>query len=37
MIPKIDNDFNAINRGVESVTIKHSDNILSDIGTTITA
>ena len=37
MIPKIDNAFNAINRGVESVTIKHSDNILSDIGTTITA
>ncbi len=37
MIPKIDNAFNAINRGVGSVTIKHSDNILSDIGTTITA
>ena len=37
MIPKIDNAFNAINRGVESVTIKHSDNILPDIGTTITA
>lgn len=37
MIPKIDNALNAINRGVESVTIKHSDNILSDIGTTITA
>lgn len=36
MIPKIDNAFNAINRGVGSVTIKHSDNILSDIGTTIT-
>lgn len=36
MIPKIDNAFNAIKRGVGSVTIKHSDNILSDIGTTIT-
>lgn len=37
MIPKIDNAFHAISRGVESVTIKHSDNILSDTGTTITA
>lgn len=37
MIPKIDNALSAISRGVESVTIKHSDNILLDLGTTITA
>lgn len=37
MIPKIDNALDAIRRGVESVTIKHSDNILNDTGTTITA
>lgn len=37
MIPKIDNALSAIARGVESVTIKHSDNILRDLGTTITA
>lgn len=35
MIPKIDNAFKAINAGVSSVTIKHSDNILNDRGTTI--
>lgn len=36
MIPKIDNAFAAIDAGVESVTIKHSDNLLSATGTTIT-
>ena len=35
MIPKIDNAFAAIAAGVESVTIKHSDNLLSNRGTTI--
>lgn len=35
MIPKIDNAFKAIESGVESVTIKHSDNILNERGTTI--
>lgn len=37
MIPKIDNAFSAISQGVESVTIKHSDNILRETGTVITA
>lgn len=37
MIPKIDNAFAAIAAGVESVTIKHSDNLLNPRGTTITA
>lgn len=37
MIPKIDNAFAAIAAGVESVTIKHSDNLLSNRGTTIKA
>lgn len=35
MIPKIDNAFAAVKSGVKSVTIKHSDNLLSDIGTVI--
>lgn len=35
MIPKIDNAFNAVKAGVQSVTIKHSDNLLSDVGTVI--
>ncbi len=35
MIPKIDNAFKAIDRGVASVTIKHSDNILNNRGTRI--
>lgn len=35
MIPKIDNAFRAVEAGVQSVTIKHSDNLLSDIGTVI--
>ena len=35
MIPKIDNAFRAVETGVKSVTIKHSDNLLSDIGTVI--
>lgn len=35
MIPKIDNAFRAVATGVQSVTIKHSDNLLSDIGTVI--
>nr|MDE5745029.1 acetylglutamate kinase [Paramuribaculum sp.] len=36
MIPKIDNAFAAISQGVSSVTIKHSDNLLNERGTTIT-
>ncbi|MDE5836900.1 MAG: acetylglutamate kinase [Paramuribaculum sp.] len=36
MIPKIDNAFAAITSGVSSVTIKHSDNLLKNRGTTIT-
>ena len=35
MIPKIDNAFCAVEKGVKSVTIKHSDNLLSNIGTII--
>ena len=35
MIPKIDNAFRAVEAGVQSVTIKHSDNLLSDTGTVI--
>lgn len=35
MIPKIDNAFRAVEKGVKSVTIKHSDNLLSNVGTTI--
>jgi acetylglutamate kinase len=35
MIPKIDNAFSAVEAGVKSVIIKHSDNLLSDIGTVI--
>ena len=35
MIPKIDNAFRAVEAGVQSVTIKHSDNLLSDVGTVI--
>lgn len=35
MIPKIDNAFRAVEAGVQSVVIKHSDNLLSDIGTVI--
>ena len=36
MIPKIDNAFAAIGKGVSSVIIKHSDNLTQPIGTTIT-
>jgi len=36
MIPKIDNAFAAIGKGVTSVTIKHSDNLTNAVGTTIT-
>ncbi len=36
MIPKIDNAFAAIDKGVTSVTIKHSDNLTKSVGTTIT-
>ncbi|MDE6859391.1 MAG: acetylglutamate kinase [Duncaniella sp.] len=36
MIPKIDNAFAAIDKGVTSVTIKHSDNLTQAKGTTIT-
>lgn len=35
MIPKIENALKAVANGVRSVTIKHSDNLLNDIGTTI--
>lgn len=35
MIPKIDGAFRAIEGGVECVTIKHSDDLLHDSGTTI--
>lgn len=35
MIPKIDNAFSAIQKGVKSVTIKYSGNINQDIGTII--
>ncbi|MDE5968262.1 MAG: acetylglutamate kinase [Muribaculaceae bacterium] len=35
MIPKIDNAFDAINQGVESVTIKNSVNLTKPIGTII--
>ena len=36
MIPKIDNAFAAIDKGVTSVTIKHSDNLTQAKGTPIT-
>lgn len=36
MLPKIDNAFAAIDKGVASVTIKHSDNLTKEKGTTIT-
>ncbi|MCH5318298.1 MAG: acetylglutamate kinase [Paramuribaculum sp.] len=36
MLPKIDNAFNALYKGVESVTIKNSENLLFDRGTKIT-
>lgn len=35
MIPKIDNAFKAIDAGVKSVTIKHSDALSTDRGTVI--
>lgn len=35
MIPKIDNAFDAINQGVESVTIKNSVNLTKPVGTII--
>ena len=35
MIPKIDNAFRAIDKGVKSVIIKHSDNLLKTLGTVI--
>ena len=35
MLPKLDNAFRAIDCGVESVVIKHADNLLSDTGTTL--
>lgn len=35
MLPKITAAFRAIDSGVTSVVIKHSDNLLADIGTTI--
>ncbi len=35
MVPKIDNAFAAIEAGVNSVTIKHSDNLTCPTGTTI--
>lgn len=36
MIPKIDNAYAAIDKGVETVTIKHSDNLNKAVGTVIT-
>lgn len=35
MIPKIENALKAVANGVRSVTIKHSDNLLDETGTTI--
>jgi len=35
MIPKIENALKAVEKGVRSVTIKHSENLLNEIGTTI--
>jgi len=35
MLPKIENALRAVARGVRSVTIKHSDNLLDDTGTVI--
>ena len=35
MLPKLDNAFRAIDCGVESVVIRHADNLLSDTGTTL--
>ncbi|WP_295936289.1 acetylglutamate kinase [uncultured Alistipes sp.] len=35
MIPKIENALQAVANGVRSVTIKHSDNLLNEIGTVI--
>lgn len=35
MLPKIDNAFKAIEMGVDSVTIKHSDALTSNVGTII--
>lgn len=35
MIPKIENALEAIEKGVQSVTIKHSDNLLNGTGTVI--
>ena len=35
MIPKIDNAFTAVNAGVKSVTIKHSDALDQPTGTVI--
>lgn len=36
MIPKIDNAFDSLRRGVATVTIKSAANLLRDLGTTIT-
>lgn len=35
MIPKLDNAFRAISSGVDSVEIKHADNIAEEIGTVL--
>lgn len=37
MVPKITNALAAVAGGVEQVVIKHSDNLLNDTGTTVTA
>ncbi len=37
MIPKLDNAFMALEAGVREVIIKHSRNILNDLGTVLTA
>lgn len=35
MIPKLDNAFRAISAGVKEVVIKHADNLLTSVGTTL--
>ena len=35
MIPKLDNSFRSIEAGVDSVVIKHADNLSSPVGTTL--
>ncbi|MDE6078779.1 MAG: acetylglutamate kinase [Duncaniella sp.] len=37
MIPKLDNAFRAIDAGVRNVIVKHADNLLTSVGTTLSA